>query len=166
MSRHKILTSLLILFLFITVVSCHPLDDDRVPYAPVNIPFATDAMWEIYGVTGALQHKRFIIVDGVPAGYPYTSLTYTGFAGVLLCGDIMGNPVAYDLSCPVERSKTVRIMVDDEAANAYCPVCHSVYDVFSNYGSPLAGEAARNGWALRRYGVGPGLQGEKWLVHN
>lgn len=148
------------------ISSCHSLDDDRIPYAPVRIPFATDAMWEIYGVPGALQHKRFIIGEGMPAGYPYTSLTYTGFAGVLLCGDILGNPVSYDLSCPVERSKTVMIIVDEEASNAYCPKCHSVYDIFSNYGVPVAGEAAERGYALRRYAVTTGMQGEKFIITN
>lgn len=141
---------LVIIFLF-TVVACHSVDDDRIPYAPVNIPFNTPAMWETCGVTAALQHRSFQRDRGIPSNYPYTSLTYTGFGGVLLCGDIMGNPVAYDLSCPVERNRTVLIIVDEESANAYCPRCGSVYDIFSNFGVPLAGVAAQKGYALRRY---------------
>lgn len=153
-------------FLCLVLFSCHTVDDDRIPYAPVRIPFATDAVWEVYGVPGALQHRRFILAEGIPQGYPYTSLCYTGFGGVLLCGDIHGNPVAYDLSCPVERSRSVLIIVDEEKNNAFCPHCHSVYDVFSNFGVPIAGEAAEKGYALRRYVVTPGQQGEKWLVRN
>lgn len=135
--------------------SCNQVDDDRIPYSPVNIPFASLAMWETYGVTGALQHRNFILDRGEPSGYPYNSFSYTGYGGVLLCGDIHGNPVAYDLSCPVERNRSVLIVVDDDAVNAYCPKCHSVYDVFANYGIPLSGEAAEHGYALRRYQASP-----------
>lgn len=158
--------TLLSLLSVIFLTACHSVNDDRIPYAPVRIPFSTQAMWETYGVTGALDHQRFILNDGIPANFPFTSLTYTGFGGVLLCGDIHGNPVAYDLACPVERERNVRIIVDTEAANAYCPKCHSIYDVFSNYGSPLAGEAAQLGYGLRRYSVSAGLQGEYRVITN
>ena len=42
------------------VYSCHSLDDDRIPVQPVNISFATVADWNIYGVNGALEWRRFI----------------------------------------------------------------------------------------------------------
>lgn len=146
--------------------ACRTVDDDRIPYAPVRIPFTTQAEWEVYGVSGALDSRRFILEQGLPANYPYTSLTYTGFGGVLLCGDIHGNPMAYDLACPVERSRDIRILVDNDAANAYCPRCGSVYDVFSNRGAPVSGEASQKGYGLRVYKVAPGQQNEAWLISN
>lgn len=146
--------------------ACHTVDDERIPYAPVRIPFSTQAEWEYYGVTGALDWQRFIREQGIPANYPYTELTYTGFGGVLLCGDIHGNPVAYDLSCPVERSRDVRVEVDNEQANAYCPKCGSVYAVFNNNGAPLSGPATQKGYGLTRYSVGRGQQNEAWLISN
>lgn len=141
------------------VQSCQTIDDNRIPYAPVRIPFTTQASWETLGVTAALEYRNFILSQRVPSNYNYTSLTYTGFGGVLLCADIHGLPVAYDLSCPVERSRDVRIIVDMEHINAYCPKCHSVYDIFSNNGVPLEGEAARLGYGLKRYKVVDGSQG-------
>lgn len=155
------LLSLILLF-----SACHTVDDERIPYAPVRISFTTQSMWEIYGISGALDYKRFILEDNIPANFPYTSLSYTGFGGVLLCGDIHGIPVAYDLSCPVERTRNVRIIVNEDAANAYCPKCQSVYDVFSNNGAPLSGEAAQKGYGLRRYYVGAGGQGEYREIRN
>lgn len=157
---------LLFLIAMVTLAGCDTVNDDRIPYSPVRIPFSTQPMWETYGVSGALDYQRFILSDGIPANYPYTSLSYTGFGGVLLCGDIHGNPVAFDLACPVERNKEVRIIVDMDAANAYCPKCQSVYDVFSNFGVPLSGEAARLGYGLRRYNIGPGLNGEYRVISN
>lgn len=146
--------------------SCTTVNDDRIPTAPVNVTFSTTAMWEVYGVTGALQYRNFIKDKSVPTGYPYTALTYTGFGGVLLCGDIHGTAVAYDLACPVERERSVLIIVDEEAVNAYCPVCHSVYDVFANNGIPLAGKAAQLGYGLRRYHVHPSTGNAAYVISN
>ena len=155
-----------LLFPLCVFLGCHTVDDDRIPYSPVMIRFSTQSMWEIYGVKGALDYQRFIINDNIPSNFPYTALSYTGFGGVLLCGDIHGNPVAYDLSCPVERSRTVRIIIDETASNAYCSKCGSVYDVFSNFGVPLSGEASRLGYGLRRYDVTSGTQGDFKVITN
>lgn len=148
----------------LTAGGCRTVDDERIPVSPVRIAFQTQAQWEIYGVSGALETRRFIKSERQPSNFPYTSMTYTGFGGVLLAGDIHGNPVAYDLACPVERSASVRIIVDTEANNAYCPKCGSVYDIFTNYGHPLSGKAAQEGYGLQRYIVAGGMQGEYMTV--
>ena len=140
---------------------CDKLDDERIPPAPA---FPTVAEWQIYGTPGATDHKRFIKEEKAPANFPWTALTETGFGGVLLCGDIHGAPVAYDLACPVEIRRDVRIVVDPEAMNAYCPRCHSVYDIFTNYGHPLSGPAAEDGYGLQKYYVGAGAAGEYMVV--
>lgn len=155
-----------ILLAEVFLCACQTVDDDRIPYAPVRIAFTTQSMWETYGISGALDYKKFILDDNIPSNFPYTSLSYTGFGGVLLCGDIHGNAVAYDLACPVERTKSVRIVVDETAANAYCPKCQSVYDIFSNNGVPLSGDAANKGYGLKRYYVGSGTQGEYMEIRN
>lgn len=143
---------------------CHTVDDNRITVSPVKIAFQTQSQWELYGVSGALDTRRFIKQERLPANFPYTSLTYTGLGGVLLAGDIHGNPIAYDLACPVERSASIRIIVDTEANNAYCPKCGSVYDIFTNYGHPLSGKAAQEGYGLQRYIVAGGMQGEYMTV--
>ncbi len=143
---------------------CHSVDDDRIPPVEVYIPFQTQADWTVYGVSGACTSKRFIKQDRVPSDYPYQAMSYTGYGGVLLCSDIHGMPVAYDLSCPVEVRPDVRIVVDEDLQKAVCPKCHSIYDIFTNYGSPVSGPAAEDGFGLQRYRVGSGVQGQYMVV--
>lgn len=158
----SILTTVLtIIFL---LPACHHIDDDRIPPAPVRITFNSVAEWNIYGTPGAAESRRFIKSQRIPANFPYTALTETGFGGVLLCGDVYGAPVAYDLACPVEMKSETRIIVDNDALNAYCPVCHSVYDIFSNYGHPVSGIASERGYGLQRYYVGAGPAGEYMVI--
>lgn len=136
--------------------SCHSLDDERIPPAPVNIQFTTESQWNLYGVTAALDYRSFILEQRVPSNFPYTASSYTGFGGILLVCDVLGEPKAYDLACPVERSSSTRIRIDKTEMVAECPVCHSTYDVFSLNGHPLSGPAANNGYGLRVYYVGRG----------
>lgn len=148
----------------VAVTACHTLDDDRIPPMPVRLTFNTVADWNRYGVTGALDHKRFIKDERVPSDFPYVALSQTGFGGILLVGDVHGAPRAYDLACPVECKRDVRITVDTEINKARCPKCGSVYDVYTNYGHPLEGPAAELGYGLQQYYVGAGAQGEYMVV--
>ena len=147
------------------VAGCDRLDNQRIPPAPVNITFATVGDWNVQGIGGALDYKRFIKEQLLPPDYHYSALSATGFGWILLAGDVNGEPVAYDLSCPVECKRDVRIFVDAEAMVAECPKCHSTYDIFSLGGHPLSGQAARDGFGLRRYNVGPG-RNEYMIVSN
>ena len=147
-------------------VSCKHVDDDRTPPAGVWIVFATEPDWIKYGVPGALDHKAFILSEGLPQNFPYTAMMQTGYGGVLLVGDINGRPAAYDMSCPVENKPDVRISVDDEQHDAYCKKCGSRYSIYTNYGLPLAGPAADsdNPLGLRKYAVTSGPNGEFRVV--
>lgn len=118
----------------------------------------------MYGVSGAGDTRRFIMADHEPANYPYTALTATGYGGILLVADIHSQPVAYDLACPVECKSTTRVRFDAEAMVAECPVCHSTYDVVTNYGYPLSGPAAAKGYALQLYAVVAGANGLYRLI--
>ncbi len=149
----------------VTTIACEKLDETRIPPAQVRVAFNTQAEWEVYGTPAVLDYKTFIKSERVPSNYPYTSLTYTGFGGILLCCNLMGEPVAYDLACPVECKNNVRIKVDPDAANAYCPTCGSVYDVF-NLGTPLSGPANTNGYGLKRYNVTAGSNGVYRVITN
>ena len=156
---------LLIIAVMLTgLTGCKHLDTDRIPPAPVRLAFNTVADWNTYGVPGALGHRRYIKSERIPGNFPYTALSQTGFGGVLIVGDIMGAPRAYDMACPVECKPDVRIVVDEEAAKAYCPKCHSVYDIFTNYGQPLSGPAHDYGYGLQQYYIGAGNQGEYMVV--
>ncbi len=154
------------LCLVASLAGCKHVDDDRTPPSGVWIVFSTQAMWTEYGVPGALDHREFIISEGKPQNFPYTAMMQTGYGGVLLVGDINGSPAAYDLSCPVENKPDVRIKVDEEENDAYCPKCGSRYSIYSNYGMPLSGPAADpdHPYALKKYNIAGGPNGEYRVV--
>lgn len=146
-------------FAALMLSACHHINDDRVPATAVNILFPTVAQWNIYGVAGAMDHERFILEKRIPGNFPYTAMSYTGYGGILLVSDVLGDPKAYDLSCPVECKRDIRVEIDTDKMLARCPKCGSTYDVFSLLGYPVGGPAAEKGYGLRRYYVGPGRDG-------
>lgn len=151
----RLLLAATLLAVLLGASSCKRVDDTRIPSVPVNIVFSSDGMWATYGVGGALQHRNFIRTNNLkePANFPFTANTYTGYGGVLLVGDTYGNPLAYDLACPYEVKPDIRVVVDDEALDAACPVCGSTYDVFFGEGRATSGPAADRGYGLTRYRV-------------
>ncbi len=153
------------LIAFLALSGCHKVDDKRIPYAPVYIPFTTEGDWNTYGTNGATITNRFIKPKGIPSDYHYTDLAQTGFGGVLLAGSYDNSPRAYDLSCPVECRRDIIISVDEDRAAGVCHTCGSTYDIF-NMGGPLSGPAADHGDGLERYNVGPGANGIYMAVTN
>lgn len=147
------------------ICSCHHVDNKRLPAMRVNLVFWSQADWVTYGVPGAADYRRFIREERVPSNFPYNETTYTGFGGVLLCNDYFGNPIAYDLACPVECNAKIRVFVNDDM-RAECPKCHSTYEIFESAGHPVSGPAARDGYGLQAYWVGPGRTGEFMVVSN
>lgn len=140
---------------------CDHIDDTRIPAVPVSLTFRGQHTWDIYGVHGALDSRRFIKELHEPAGFYYVVSDCTGFGGLLLVCDVYGAPVVYDLSCPVEQKRDVRIFINDKNV-AECPICHSTYAVFENFGMPLSGRAAEFHWGLTRYRIG--TNGVDWTI--
>lgn len=134
------------------VAGCSDSDDRRIPPVPVRISFVTIGDWQTYGVHGATDFQYFTTEPKQPANFPFTMLTQTGWGGVVLVGDVLGAPRAYDMSCPVEARRDVRIYVDVDKSIARCPKCGSTYAVFE-LGTALSGEAAQHGWSLQAYNV-------------
>ncbi len=155
--------------------ACNQVDDDRIPSLPVYINLSGAGMWNSYGVSGVGISRSFINYQGVvsPSGFPYNANTHVGFGGVLLIGAIdpfTGDPnvpLAYDFSCPVERSQTVRVAVDPDNLEAVCPECGSHYNVVTAGGSPVSGPAltGKYKYGLRRYSCDYG-QGGGYIIHN
>ena len=145
------------------LLSCPHIDNHRLPVGYVNLTFRTQAEWDIFGVSGAGQHKEFIIQERIPANFPYPATAGTGLGGILLCTTYATMPVAYDLACPVECKASVRVFINEDN-EAECPQCHSRYDVFEKLGYPIYGKAAEEGFGLQVYSVGPGPQGEYMRV--
>lgn len=163
--KRSIKTYLLTVSMAITLAGCDHLENNRIPPADVRVPFTTIGDWETYGVSGAYEYQNFIKGERKPAGYPYTTLTFTGFGGVLLTMDYQNTPVAYDLACPVECQNNIRVQIQPDTHLAKCPKCGSEYEVCTlNYGYPVSGPAQERGYRLQVYHVGPGTQGEYRVI--
>ena len=139
--------------------SCASVDDDRIPYNGVYIDLGNLSYWQIYGVHYLGDYNRFIKEDRIPSNFHYNVTAETGFGGVLLVTGIDNTPLAYDLSCPVEIKRNIRVQFNPDTRIATCPVCHSEYDVCEFGGSPISGDAKRHRWGLRPYVVVPAIDG-------
>ncbi len=138
------------------VAACGSNDHVRTPPGPVFLRFATINEWQQYGPgANPLDFDYYIKSERLPKDFPYLATNETGYGGVLLAVALTGQPVALDLSCPVENSQTVRVRVDSKTHEAVCPKCGSRYFVFENYGRPISGQAADRELELRRYNVLP-----------
>lgn len=155
----KILKYIPVVVAMFVVVSCSKVDDERIPRMPVNINLADAGLWNVYGVSGFGIWRRFVRDLGEPAGFSYNQNTYTGYGGVLLIGGMdpfdpsSDSPLAYDLACPVECRRDVRIYMDTESLEAVCPECGSHYDVVMNGGTAVSGPAYSHSprYGLTRY---------------
>ncbi|MDE5685955.1 MAG: hypothetical protein K2I26_05280 [Paramuribaculum sp.] len=137
------------------LTGCNTVDSDRIPPVNVNLIFTTIGEWELYGVSGAGSYQRFIAPLRQPAGFPYKGLEGTGFGGLLLVADPMGDYQVFDLGCPVCVPEVSRIVLDGDADVAgifRCNKCGSTYDVFA-YGTPRSGPALSDKYGLQRYRI-------------
>lgn len=142
-----------------SLTGCETLTDDRIPNMPVSINILGHGLWNTWGVSAYGQNPcEFIIYQQSrqPAGFPWTQTAATGYGGVLLiCGQdpftLEVGPLAYDLSCPVERKQTVRVIFDAKTQEMFCPECGSRYNVCERGGSPTAGPALRDHYQLKMY---------------
>lgn len=144
------------------LAGCETVDEGRIPSLRVSINIRPISTWNTYGVSGFGDYQYFVLSPGserLPAGFAYNTVSATGYGGVLLImgmdpftGDTM-SPQAYDLSCPVEKSPTVRVAIEPATSEAVCPVCLSHYDVTMRGGAPISGPAADKSkrYGLRRY---------------
>lgn len=148
----------------LTCQSCHHVDNHRLPGAVANLLFWTEADWVTHGVSGAGQYKIFNKSKRIPANYQYHAASLTGLGGVLVCTTFIGEPVAYDLACPVECRGDITVFINEDM-KAECMRCHSCYDVFSMAGAPVSGEAAEHGYGLQRYHVTHGPNGEYMVIY-
>lgn len=156
----KLLIAVTSALLICGVTACRSVDDSRIPTMPVSINLSEPGMWNTYGVAGYGMYDYFIKELNTPAGFPFLDRTYTGYGGVLLIGGINPftgeySPLAYDLSCPVERKPNIRVQIKEDNYMARCPECGSVYNVTDAGGSPVEGPAKRENWGLTRYSCVP-----------
>lgn len=150
---------------------CDTAIDNRIPSMPVSIDLASSGTWNTFGVSGFGDFRYFVLINGSatePSGFQYQHGASTGYGGVLLIEGMDPftletlTPLAYDLSCPVERSRTIRVRIyPDKQYLAICPECESTYDVTMGGGAPTSGPAltGEHKYGLRRYYCRPGAFG-------
>ena len=73
---------------------------------------------------------------------------YIGYSGLLICCGVDGQYYAFDLCCPHEHKRDIRVGVD--MIFATCPECDSQYDIGFGLGNCIKGESQ---YPLKRYTV-------------
>ncbi len=141
-----------VLFLIMIFVSCTDVSDkNRIPWREVNIDLYTMGYWTQYGVHTAGMYRVFRVEDRIPASYPFTAKTRTGYGGVLIYNTPYGNVCVFDLSCPVEHKASIRVTFDENTNEAVCSKCGSRYELMEGTGSPISGEAVKDNVWLTKY---------------
>ncbi|MDD2247347.1 MAG: hypothetical protein PHI70_06350 [Proteiniphilum sp.] len=130
-----------------------------IPFAPVN--FRIDLNSYDIALKNAMSYKIFSEKDRRFASDRF------GFSGILAVTDATGASIyAYDLCCPYEDNKTIRVEpgYDPTGYNgkACCPSCGSIFVLMYGLGSVESGPAKE---PLQRYTVMP-LQGDSYRIVN
>jgi len=124
---------LLFLLLFTCIAfSCEKEYYTSIPYAPVNIDLRLETL--DYELIANLGYKTF-----TQARFALEKL---GFGGVLVINGMGEKPVnlfAYDLACPVEAHRDIRIVPDKTGITASCPKCGAVFMIATGTGAPQSG---------------------------
>jgi nitrite reductase/ring-hydroxylating ferredoxin subunit len=87
---------------------------------------------------------------------------YIGFGGVIVYHALDDNFYAFDLACPVEANRSIRVEMNEDNIHATCPKCGSVFDLSYGFANPENKGSAKEG--LRPYKVN--MQGDILYVTN
>lgn len=157
-----------ILLLLVMLAACEHVNNTVVPKFRVHLDLRPVGNWNVYGVAGMGDWRYFNREKRLPANYPYTVNTYTGFGGVLLLRPIDAinpAPIAFDAACPVESSVDAIVSIDSQTLEAVCPRCKSRFNVFEWGGQATSGVAKTNNFGLRMLKVS-GSDNEGYLIYN
>ena len=136
----------------------------------VRIDLSSYALWGNFGVSEIGGYRIFDKENSIPESFPYNENSYTGFSGVIL---IMGydrstgypQPLAYEATCPIEKSFLNLLSIDANSLDAVCSLCGSHYDVLVGGGGPKAGPAISKMVGLIQYKASPRMQGG-YFIYN
>ncbi len=130
------------LFLLGGLLSCSPRQESSIPSVPVyyELHFGSAVGSKLFSPGSAVEIRR-----------PETAVQNIGVSGLLLVHSIIEADVfyAFDLCCPHEAQPAISVQLN-EALEAVCPTCHSVYSIIYGSGAPQKGPSRE---ALRRYHV-------------
>jgi hypothetical protein len=143
----------LVLFAIISLEACEEEIFSPVPYAPVRL--SLDLRFEDSELNNVWATKAF--TSGKLAA------DRLGFGGILVIHGVGVDGInlfAYDLACPVEVNREVKVVADD-IGNAVCPKCKAVYNIANGSGAPVSGSK----YFLKSYRVSS--QGDsRYLISN
>jgi hypothetical protein len=147
--------------IFLAFISLQSCDDEiisTIPYAPVSLTL--DLKYEDSELRNPLIYKVFI-KDSINDRLASNRL---GFGGILVINgrgeNMLVNLFAYDLACPVEVNRNVRIKPND-LGEATCPQCGAVYMIANGSGAPISGSEN----FLKTYRVSPQMN-DRYSVSN
>ena len=138
------------LFFLIGILSlfaCTNSEDNYFPSYRVNLEL--DLTFEDKALNEQMAYKTYIV--GQTSGLAASDMT--GFGGVLVYHGL-GGIAAYDLACPYEMKRTVRIEVAEDGIKAVCPQCGSEFGIFENAGAVLKGPATQGLKIYQTYQTG------------
>ncbi len=120
----------------LALFACTNSEDNYFPSYRVNLEL--DLTFEDKALNEQMAYKTYIL--GQTSGLAASDMT--GFGGVLVYHGL-GGIAAYDLACPYEMKRTVRIEVAEDGIKAVCPQCGSEFGIFENAGAVLKGPATQ-----------------------
>lgn len=121
------------------VFSCSKDDRPDIPY--VRVYFSVDLQFKDKELTVPLAAKVFTI--------PRNSEESVGYSGLLVVYGIDGEYYVYDLCCPYDAQKNIRV-TPANAGRAECLHCTSEFDISYGGGYPVSGPSKHT---LVRYNV-------------
>lgn len=112
-------------------LSCEDEIYSRIPNVPVRLEVDLD--FEDSALKAALAYKTYTQPQGMDV---------LGYGGILVINGFGSNTInlyAYDLSCPVEALRNIKIKPDKNGLTAVCDKCGAVFDIASGNGKPESG---------------------------
>ena len=125
-------------FLMGILILCACTDTEKNYFPSYRVNLELDLTFEDKALNEQMAYKTYIV--GQTSGLAASDMT--GFGGVLVYHGL-GGIAAYDLACPYEMKRTVRIEVAEDGIKAVCPQCGSEFGIFENAGAVLKGPATQ-----------------------
>jgi hypothetical protein len=134
-------------------ISCEKEKYSDIPYAPVRLTLYAEDMMKLISPSSHLSFTQsnhaddqlgyggILVVHGLDYGASYTYYVY-------------------DLACPVEAQRNIRIGPDRSGITATCSHCHSVFNIVDG-GYPESGTKLR----LTQYKINPTGNGSYRVSH-
>ena len=113
-------------------LSCEDEIYSPIPYAQVYIELDLD--FEDSDLMAKSTYKTFT--------QPRKGIDRLGFGGILVINGFGINIVdlyAYDLACPIEANRNIKVKPDMDNGKATCPECKSIYNITNGTGRPESG---------------------------